>query len=110
MMPKKRCPDCGHTDVRPDDGRHDALTCNEHLLVELANLRAKRKLKAEWWELWWNRSGAKPVFVPMYGYTTKPWVPDGCFPTREEAQRAKKHRKNQYDTIVHVKRYLKVKP
>ena len=69
-----------------------------------------RKLKAEWWELWWDRPGSKPVFVPMYGQPTPFWIPDGCYPSREEALHEKKRRNNKFDRLIHVRRYLKVKP
>jgi len=64
-----------------------------------------RKLKAEWWELWWFKPGEKPVFIRMYGATSVPWVPDGCFPTKGSAVEAKKGRKMKYDKIFHIKRY-----
>lgn len=113
--PKKadiRCSDCGHTDVRPDDGRHDALTCLEHVLEQREALmaeRAPRKLKAEWWELWWEKPGQKPQFVPMYGEPIPPWIPDGCYPSRELALDEKKKRDNRFDRLVHVRRYRKAK-
>lgn len=66
-----------------------------------------RKLKAEWWELWWVKPGETPVFVRMYGAVDSMihWIPDGCFPTKELAVEAKKGRKMKYDKIFHIRKY-----
>ena len=64
-----------------------------------------RKLKAEWWELWWVKKGEPPIFVHAYGMPIPYWIPDGCFPTREGALEEKKKRANRYDKLFHVKRY-----
>lgn len=68
-----------------------------------------RKLKAEWWELWWVKPGEPPVFIRMYGVPAAPWIPDGCFPTKKLAVEMKKRRQIKYDRIIHVRRYSRQK-
>lgn len=110
MRRKRKCPDCGHTDVRPEDGRHDALTCLQHVLEQkrdaLTCLRRVRKLKAEWWELWWVKPGAKPVLIVPDGEPIPPWIPQHGFPTRHGAEIVKAMRRNRYDKIIHVRRFV----
>ena len=69
-------------------------------------MEAKRRLKAEWWELWCDIPGKKPAFIRMYGEPIPHWIPDGCFPTRELALEQKRARKNRYDRIYHIRRYV----
>lgn len=66
----------------------------------------RRKLKAEWWELWWVKPGEKPVFIKAYGEPIPPWIPDGCYPTREGALEDKRRRRNRYDKVIHVRRFV----
>jgi hypothetical protein len=68
-----------------------------------------RKLKAEWWEIWWDRPGTQPIFVPMYGQPIPWWIPDGCYPSRDQALHEKRRRNNKFDRIIHVRRYQKVR-
>ena len=72
-------------------------------------LKMNRKLKAEWWELWWVKPGAKPEFIRMYGSATNPWIPDGCYPTKELALEDKAKFKNKYHKIFHIKRFTRNK-
>lgn len=65
-----------------------------------------RKLKAEWWELWCIKPGTKPVFVRMYGQPIPDWIPDGCFPTRALVLEEKRARKNRYDRVYRIRRYV----
>lgn len=83
----------------------------DHLRDELERLAPlRRKLKSEWWELWWVKPGMKPVFISMYGDLIPPWIPDGCHPSKESAFAEKKRQKNKYIKVIHVCRYAKVNP
>jgi|DEB19_MinimDraft_3_1074340.scaffolds.fasta_scaffold283031_1 hypothetical protein len=64
-----------------------------------------RKLKAEWWELWWHKPGERPVFIRMYGEAVPHWIPDGCFPTRELALATKRAQGNRYIRVYRIRRY-----
>lgn len=66
---------------------------------------SNRKLKAEWWELWWIKPKNRPVFISMYGEPIPDWIPDGCYPSYELALEEKRKRKNKYDKIFHIKRF-----
>lgn len=75
-----------------------------------------RKLKAEWWELWWVKPGEKPgektvvIFLPMNGQPIPPWIPDGCYPSKEAALKEKAKEGNKYTRLFHVRRYAKADP
>ena len=65
-----------------------------------------RKLKAEWWELWWHKPGERPVFIRMYGEPIPHWIPDGCFPSRELAIAEKRAQgNNRYIRMYRIRRY-----
>lgn len=68
---------------------------------------SKRTLKAEWWELWWDKPGEKPCFISMYGEAIPPWIPRGCYPSRELALADKRRFKNRFIRMIHVRRYQK---
>jgi hypothetical protein len=63
------------------------------------------RIKAEWWELWCERPGSRPIFIAMYGEAVPPWIPEGCYPTRALAREEKRRRCNRFDRILHVRRY-----
>ena len=64
-----------------------------------------KKLKAEWWELWWVKPGERPVFIRMYGEPVPHWIPDGCFPTRALASETKRAQGNRYIRMYRIRRY-----
>jgi hypothetical protein len=64
-----------------------------------------RKLKAEWWELWWQKPGERPVFIRMYGEPIPQGIPDGCFPSRELALAEKRGARSRYIRMYRIRRY-----
>ena len=64
-----------------------------------------RKLKAEWWELWWVKPGKRPEFIRMYGSPVPKWIPDGCFPTRTLALAEKRALGNRHIRMYRIRRY-----
>lgn len=68
-----------------------------------------KKLKSEWWELWWTKPGEKPQFIKIYGEVIPHWIPDGCYPSKKLVLEAKRQRNNIYDKIIHVRRFVKCK-
>jgi len=85
-----------------------ASHCNECLLAA-GKVERLRTFKAEWWEVWWVKTGCKPWFIRAYGQPLPSWIPDGVHVTRESALEEMRKRKNKYDKIIHVRRYARNK-
>lgn len=64
-----------------------------------------RTLVTEWWEVWWDKKGERPLRQNNYGESIDPDVPQHGFNTLESAREHKRRQKNRYLKIKHVRRY-----